>query len=218
MKHSPAQRPVKGSPALRPRGDAGRLLASLPSLPEPLARPVLVVVCGLPGAGKSYFARRLAARFPLLHLESDALRKALFPRPTYSADESARLFPAIHRLIDHLLQRRVPVLLDATNLVEAQRRPLYRIAERHGALPEGKGLALVWVEAPEAVVRERLARRSAGRQGPEDRSDADWAVYQRLRGTAEPIVRSHYVVDTSQDITPAVRRLARKLAEWAWGT
>ena len=55
-------------------------------LPPPRTSPALVVLSGLPGSGKSHFCRRLISRYPMAHLESDALRKALCGQPTYSAD------------------------------------------------------------------------------------------------------------------------------------
>lgn len=188
--------------------DVEVLRASLPPLPEPLARPVLVVVVGLPGTGKSYFSRRLAERFPMAVLETDALRKALFPRPTYSPEESARLFRAVHGLIESLLRRGVPVLLDATNLVEANREHLYHIAEKTGAR-----LILARTEAPPEVVRERLARRQ---QTPvrEDHSDAGWEVYERMRRSVDPLRRQHYVVDTTRDIGPVLERILRDIRRW----
>jgi hypothetical protein len=67
--------------------DAQQLLENLEQLPEPVVRPVFIVVSGLPGTGKSYFCRRLAERTPLIILESDAMRKALFPSPVYSTEE-----------------------------------------------------------------------------------------------------------------------------------
>jgi hypothetical protein len=188
--------------------DVALLLASLPSLPEPVARPVLVALVGLPGAGKSSFSRCLAQEFPLLVLESDSLRRALFPQPSYGPEESARLFQAIHRVIARLLQVNTPVLLDATNLSEGHREPLYRLAERAGAK-----LILVRVEAPEPVVQQRLAHRRKA-PDPADLSEANWAVYQKMRGAVEPIRRKHYAVDTSQDINPAVRRVVRELQLW----
>ena len=169
---------VNGLVAGRFGGDAGMLLASLPRLPEPTARPVLVVMTGLPGTGKSTVARALAAQFPLIHLETDVLRRVLFPCPTYVAAENRRLFPAIHRLIGALLDRSLPVLFDATNLTEPARRRPYKIATERGAV-----LAVVSVVAPEGVVRERLARRAGGGRDPEDRSDADWDTYLGMART-----------------------------------
>ena len=74
--------------------DAQRLAENLGQLPELVAKPSLIVVSGLPGTGKSYFSNKLAERLPLIILESDALRKALFPSPSYSPQESSRLFRA----------------------------------------------------------------------------------------------------------------------------
>ena len=185
--------------------DVERLRAGLPEGPAPVARPVLVVVSGLPGSGKSHFSRRLVAEVPLLVLESDVLRRALFPSPSYTRDESDRLFSACHALIVGLLEQGVPVLLDATNLAESHREPLYRIAGRVGA-----GLILVRLHAPPEVVHRRLKARSRGLD-PEDQSSADWKVYRRLSDTVEPITRNHFVVDTSRDISPALAKAVREI-------
>ena len=182
-----------------------RLLESLGRLPEPVAHPVLVVISGLPGTGKSHFSRQLAERVPLAMLESDALRKTLFPVPTYSASESSRLFRLINALIGEILDRGVPVLLNATNLVEAHRKRLYTIADQRDVK-----LVLVRVEAPPEVVRERLADRNRQEQR-EDHSDADWSVYQRMRRSEEPISRSHFTVDTSRDVGPMVERIVQEI-------
>lgn len=184
--------------------DVLKLLQGLPPLPEPVARPVLVVVSGLPGTGKSRFARALAPRLPAAVLESDALRKRLFPQPTHGPEESVRLFAACHALAERLLRQGRSVILDATSLLERHREPLYHIADRTGAK-----LILVWVEAPPEVVRQRLARRREG-DSPEDNSEAGWAVYERMRPQAEPIRRRHFVVDTSRDITSALAKILRE--------
>ena len=176
-----------------------------------MAHPVLVVISGLPGTGKSHFSRQLAERVPLAMLKSDALRKTLFPVPTYSASESSRLFRLIHALIEELLDRGVPVLLDATNLVEAHRKRLYTIAYQRDVK-----LVLVRVEAPPEVVRERLADRNRQEQR-EDHSDADWSVYQRMRRSDEPISRSYFTVDTSWDVGPMVDKMVREITRWMGG-
>ena len=182
-----------------------KLRESLGPLPEPVAKPFIIVVSGLPGTGKSYFCRRLVERLEAVRVESDSLRKALFPTPSYTAEENARLFPLIHRLIAQLLERGIPVVYDATNLAEHHREYLYSIAHRHGVR-----LILVRVEAPAAVVQERLARRASGASA-EDASDADWKVYQRMRHSVQPIRRTHFAVDTSRDITPVIDKIAREV-------
>jgi predicted kinase len=190
--------------AERVTSDVQELKKALGGLPEPVAKPALVIVSGLPGTGKSYFSRKLAERLPSAVIESDALRKQLFPTPTYSAEESHRLFNACHRLIEELLGKGVPVILDATNLVEHHREPLYRIARRLGAK-----LIIVRVEAPRELVRQRLQSRAEG-INREDKSDAGWSIYQRMRTRVERISRNYFAVDTSRDITPVIDKIVRE--------
>ncbi len=187
------------------RRDVQTLEESLGLLPSPQAAPALVVLSGLPGSGKSHLAREVCRRYPLARLDSDALRKALVKRPTYSGPESGRLFAASHALLDRLLARGAPTLVDATNLKEVYRRPLYHLAEKHGAR-----LVLVQVEAPPDIVRERLEGRLRG-DNPWDRSEAGPEVYEKMRDEAEPIERPHIAVDTSKDIGPAVDKIVREL-------
>lgn len=186
--------------------DAERLSQSLGELPEPVVNPAFIVVSGLPGTGKSYFSRKLAERLPFVILESDALRKTLFSPPTYSPAESSRLFRAIHHLIENLLKKGIPLILDATNLSEHYRERLYNIADRLNVK-----LIIVRVEAPPEVVYERLKARSAG-MDVENRSDADWKVFQRMKPNVQKIRRNHYAVDTSRDITPVLDKIAREVS------
>lgn len=181
-----------------------RLWESLEPFPEPIVDPPLVMVSGLPGTGKSYLCRRLLEQLDAVWVESDSLRKALFPHPTHTAEESALLFPLIHRLIDELLGKGIPVAYDATNLSEYHREYLYNIARRCGAR-----LILVRVEAPAETVRQRLQRRAAGAETG-DASDADWQVYQLLKHSVQPMRRSHFAVDTSRDIGPVIDKIVRE--------
>ncbi|MFQ6122859.1 MAG: AAA family ATPase [Dehalococcoidales bacterium] len=185
--------------------DAQRLWESLGEFPEPVVKPAFIVVSGLPGTGKSYFSTRLAERLPFIILESDTLRKTLFPSPTYSPSESSRLFRAIHHLIEGLLRRGIPLILDATNLSEHYREHLYSIADRLNVK-----LILVRVEAPPDVVYQRLKVRSEGIDS-RSTSDADWKVFQKMKPTVQKIRRNHYAVDTSRDITPVLDKIVREV-------
>jgi predicted kinase len=185
--------------------DLQRLTDGLGELPEPVVKPAFVAVSGLPGTGKSYFCARLAERLPFLILESDALRKMLFSPPSYSPEESARLFKALHRLIEKLLKKGIPLILDATNLSERDREGLYSIAGRLDAR-----LILVRVEAPPPLVYKRLeARKNGGNAG--NHSDADWEVYRKMKPQREKISRKHYVADSSRDISPVLDKIVREV-------
>ncbi|MGA8848579.1 MAG: ATP-binding protein [Dehalococcoidia bacterium] len=183
--------------------DVEKLRQSLNGLPQPQVEPPLIVVSGLPGTGKSFFCRKLAERLSFLILASDALRKILFPSPQYQENENKRLFSACHVLIEYLLRKGIPIIFDATNLLEHHREYLYRAAERAGTK-----LILVWVEAPTEVVRQRLLAREKAAMSQYD-SEAGWEVYNKMKPRREKISRNHFVVDTSQDITPVIAKIVR---------
>lgn len=183
--------------------DVKELRQNLNGLPQPQTEPPFIMVSGLLGIGKSFFCRRLAERLPYLILASDTLRKVLFPYPQYEESENKRLFSACHVLIEGLLREGIPVIFDATNLLEQHREYLYRTAER----PEVK-LILVWVEAPTEVVRQRLLAREKLAM-PENDSEAGREVYNKMKPRGEKISRSHLVVDTSQDITAVIDKIVR---------
>ncbi len=184
--------------------DVQQLTDGLGELPEPVVKPTFIAVSGLPGTGKSYFCSKLVERLPLVILESDALRKALFSSPSYSSQESSRLFRALHLLIKRLLKKGISLILDATNLSERYRERLYNIADRLDVR-----LILVRVEAPPQVVYERLKTRLEG-DNPGSKSDADWVVYQRMKPSVQKISRNHYAVDTSKDTTPVLDKIVRE--------
>ena len=183
--------------------DMQSLRQSLGDLPSPQIEPPFVVVSGLPGTGKSFFCRKLAERLPFLVLSSDSLRQTLFPHPKHDENENRRLFPACYFLIEELLKRGLPIIFDATNLLERHREHLYRIAEKAGAK-----LILVSVEAPPEVVQQRLIARKGGIDA-EDNSQAGWEVYQKMKPQREKISRNHFVVDTSRDISAGIDKIVR---------
>ncbi len=166
----------------------------------------LVALSGLPGTGKSHFARELIKQVNFLVLESDRIRKLLVPKPIYTPEEHSRVFSVCHLLIEECLAQGRRVLFDATNLTEGFRRPLQSICHRL-SVP----LLLVRFTAPTDTVRLRLEGRATGRD-KNDFSDADWSIYCRLAPYEEPIEGPHFTVDSSGNISPVLNEIARLAA------
>ena len=122
-------------------------------------RPFVVMLSGLPGSGKTSLAMAIRSQIPAAIIESDAVRSALSPRPAFSADESARVFDLCERAMERLLHRGIPVIMDATNLRERHREPVYALSERAGV-----PLVIVQVYAGTEIIRRRLEDRLAAAQ------------------------------------------------------
>ena len=56
---------------------------------------MVILVLGLPGSGKSYFAGRLAQKINAEYLNSDQIRKEMFQGRTYSDSEKAKVYEAL---------------------------------------------------------------------------------------------------------------------------
>ncbi len=186
---------------------AQQILRSLPPQGADEAGPALFLLVGLPGVGKTTFARRLRTLTGAAVLESDRLRSVLFGAPVFSQRESGMLFRAVLSAAAELLGERRPVIIDATNLSEADRRPFCELAGEAGA-----PLSIFALDAPVAVVEARLEARLSNAS---DCSYADIAVYHRMRGRVEPISREHRRIDTSDQA--AVEAALTSTAAAYWG-
>lgn len=170
-----------------------------------LTQPTLVLLCGLPGTGKSYLAQKLAERLPLVVVASDHVRQALFPEPTYTGEEHYIVHSTCKRIIGELLQEEHSVICDATNLHSRHRQQYYALADEHEAC-----LTILQTVADPEVVKRRLEQRRAGAL-PDHSSQADWDVYQTYRHKMEPIRRPHRVIDTSGEIDAIATEIAQQL-------
>jgi predicted kinase len=190
------------------QGEIATIMASLNPQLATAARydtPTLFILVGLPGSGKSTFARRLAPPIDAVILESDVMRRAVFGGPVQGNSESKRLFRAIQAAVLQLLLDKRSVIVDATNLRETHRRPYAGIASTANAR-----LQVVHLTAPEHVILERLAGRRET-PNPLDNSTAYEAVYAMLEQQEEAPRGMHLRIDTSDPV--AIDAALRKLVD-----
>jgi predicted kinase len=112
----------------------------------------VIVMCGLPAAGKDTWLRQHAAQLPIIAL--DAIRAELDIAPT---EHSGRVVLAAKRRARELLQHRQPFVWNATNITRLLRRKLIDFFVAYGAR-----VRLVYVDAP----LDLLLRRNQARPDP----------------------------------------------------
>lgn len=189
---------------LRPKDLPFLRMVYADGLPTRVDSPSLVMLCGLPGTGKSHFARELSARAPYIWLNSDRTRKLLVARPQYSRREHRRVFAAMHVLTRGYLRDGHSVVFDATNLNEGVRAPLYAVADDAGVDP----LIIRFTAHPD-LVRERMAERAAGISDAAQ-SDAGWEVYSRMAVADLPVPRPHLLVRGPEDMEQVLEETLRR--------
>ena len=158
---------------------------------------MLVLVCGLPGAGKSTLAKAIAEKRGAAYISSDAVRREALDERTYSPEEKFRVYDAMLRKAEAELKEGRGVVLDATFYRRELRGKAREAAERAGA-----GFRIIECTAEENLLKERMDARKGGL------SEADFGIYMKVKGEYEPVEEGHLVVDTS---LPLERQL--KLAE-----
>ena len=169
-------------------------------------RPVLALMCGLSGSGKTWLSERLMASLPAIRIRSDIERKRLFGveetaasgsgigAGIYTPEASVRTYERLFTLARGLLEARHHVVLDAAFLKQDQRD-----AARNVAAELGVDAVLVCAEAPVEVLRTRIGKRAAAKSGA---SEADLAVLDHQLETAAPVGgdKTTICVDTSLDV------------------
>jgi aminoglycoside phosphotransferase family enzyme/predicted kinase len=154
---------------------------------------MLIVICGLPGTGKSTIARAVARRLSAECLNSDVVRKKLFPKPSYSEEEKLAVYRQMAQEAQALLKQGKNAVLDAT----FSRNEYVRLA-KEAAHKAGAECRMVLCTLSDAEVRKRIEKRE---KGP---SDADFAVYLKVKAQSEP-VEGALVLDASKPINEIVR-------------
>jgi len=168
--------------------------------------PVLIVVFGLTGTGKTYLSKILKTEILAEYLSTDILRKRLagivaeekhfepFEKGIYSPEHTERTYRAIIEEAERLLREGKDVIVDGTFRSKAYRDEIRKMAEKVGAR-----CLFVHCTASDELIRKRLKSRV---YKPNEPSDARLETYlimkQRFEMPAELPSQMLIEVDTSE--------------------
>ncbi len=147
---------------------------------------MVYLIMGLPGTGKTYFAKALAERLQALHSNTDGIRMEHGLRGDYSEESKERVYELLLQKMLEAAREKKDVVLDAT-FVKKELRDRFI----HPLESEGIPYRLIRMTADRSVIRERVSK-----DRPE--SEADMEVHDALEKEMDPVVREHFVLDSGE--------------------
>lgn len=162
---------------------------------------MIVIVFGLPGSGKSFFASRLAKMIDAGYINSDRIRKEMFKRRTYSEQEKAAVYNAMLQKMRDAVDQRKNLVLDATFHKNETRQPF---------LQEIKGkdkIYFIEVWTAENIARERLKE-------SRPYSEADYEVYKLIRQHWETLNEPHLMLESTNENIAIMLQKAAEYLQW----
>lgn len=182
-------------------------------------KPVVVVMTGLMGTGKSVLAGNLAPLLGAEVIRTDVLRKDLLEiKPTerhyeafgegiYSEELTEKTYERAIEDARRKLREGRSVIIDASF-----RRRHDRMKVRAMSREEGADFFVIECVCPEEVIKKRLDARVKEREEP---SDGRWELFAEQKKRFEPVEESsdkeHIVIDTSGPVELTVGRAIRRI-------
>lgn len=147
---------------------------------------MVVLITGLPGTGKTYFAKILAKKTGARHLNSDRIRKELGKMGRYDRKTKRGVYEEMKDRMAKYLVKGEDVIVDATFFQKKLRGEFIRKArELTGEV------YLVLMTARDVVIRERT-----GQARPD--SEAGYDVYLKMKRSYEPLEPEHLTLPSDQ--------------------
>lgn len=161
-------------------------------------RPILIVVFGLPGTGKTTFATLLSNQLGITHFNTDIIRSLSGKSQQYDEENKAFIYDGMLNLTRMEFEKGKSVIVDATFYKKKLRKRFKDLAQEHNA-------SVKWIEvcAREEVVKKRVSKKRRY-------SEADYAVYQLIKSQFEPIQEEYIQVFSDQEETPDIIEKAIK--------
>lgn len=172
-------------------------------------KPIVILLVGLPGVGKTTLARQLAPMIGAVVLNRDEMRDAIFPEEflDYSREQNQVGTDALFGVLGYLLARPRPPFIIVDGKPFSRRSEV----EHAKAVVEQADarLRIFHCVAPSEVVARRLRD---GLADPKNvRAERHPEKAARIRGEFEPIDQPHFTIDTSGPSEVVLRECLRFL-------
>jgi predicted kinase len=130
-------------------------------------KPMLLMLYGFPGAGKTHFANQFTNYLDCAHVYSDRIRHELFEEPRYDEQEDGIIDHLMEYMAEEFLNAGISVIYDTNITRKSDRHALRELARKKHA----KTL-LVWFQIDPDTAFNRLNKRD--RRKTEDKFAVDY--------------------------------------------
>ena len=154
------------------------------------SKPLLIMLYGFPGAGKTYFARQFCEQVQAAHVQGDRIRSELFENPRYDKEENQVVTQLMDYMTNEFLSVGISVVYDTNAARAIQRHGLREMARKIGAKP-----LLLWFQIDNDSSYYRSGKRDHRRSDDKYSVPLDQAMYQMLIGQMQnPVMTEDYTV------------------------
>lgn len=148
---------------------------------------MIVLVYGLPGTGKTFFARNFAKETGAVHLNTDLVREKLDAKGQYDDNTKQQVYNELFKQVMRELNAKKDVVVDGTFHKHIRREHLKKMAAESN-LP----IFFIEVKADEKTVKKRLKKTRKN-------SEADFDVYKNLEQDFEKEEHDHLELWSNED-------------------
>lgn len=160
------------------------------------SKPVLILLYGFPGAGKTYFARQLCENLQAAHVQGDRIRTELFEQPRYDREENQVISHLMDYMTSEFLSAGISVVYDANAMRTSQRRVLRELARKAHS-----EVVLIWLQVDAESAFARASKRDRRRADDKYTMALDRAMFDRLAaGMQNPSSTEDYVVISGKHV------------------
>lgn len=153
-------------------------------------QPVLLMLYGFPGAGKTFFARQFCEHIQAAHLEADRIRSELFEKPRYDKQETDVIAQLMNYMSGEFFAAGMSVVYDVNAMRLSQRHALRELARKSKALP-----LLIWFQMDADSAFQRNSRRDRRYSDDKYAAGYDRKVFESIAGHMQnPAPSEDYIV------------------------
>ena len=174
-------------------------------------KPLLILLYGMPGSGKTFFARQLCEQIAAAHVQGDRIRDELFEKPSYSKEENHIVASLMAYMTSEFLSAGISVIFDTNAMRLNQRRALRNLAIKARAQT-----VLLWIQIDPDSAFKRASKRDKRKQDDHYAQDMDPATFRELLGGMQnPDITENYLVLSGKHVfstqkNAVIRYLAEK--------